>query len=110
MAHFPQLTRTQLWSAAAVLDPSIIGWAGSRDIPLSLARNGKVAKRSREICRDLTVGDIPSALGNVTVLSSPIMCTVSGTPSKIVCLKTGAHRQSYHLLERSLGPFACPHA
>lgn len=93
-----------------MLDPSIIAWAGIRDVPLSLARNGKVAKRSREICRDLTVCDIPTALGNVTVLSSPIMCIVSGTPSKKVCLKTGAHSQLYHLLERSLTPFVCPHA
>lgn len=54
-----------------MLDPSIAAWADSRDVPLSLARSGKVANKSREMCRGLTVHDFPNAPGSVTALSSP---------------------------------------
>lgn len=69
--HRPQLAGAQLRSTPAMLDPSIIAWADSRDVPLSLAGSGKVAKRSRELCRDLTVHDFPNTPGNVTALTSP---------------------------------------
>jgi len=55
----------------AELHPSIVARADIRDVPFSLARSGKVAKRSREICRDVTVHDFPDALADVTLLGSP---------------------------------------
>lgn len=69
--HRPQLTRAQLQSAPAVLHPSIFARAGFRDVLLSLAGSGQVAKRSRAMCRDLTVHDFPNAPGSVTAPSSP---------------------------------------
>lgn len=69
--HHPQLTRAQLQSAPAVLHPSIVARAGIGDVPLSLAGSGRVAKRSREMCRDLTVHDFPNAPGSVAALGSP---------------------------------------
>lgn len=71
LCHHPQLSRAQLQSGPAVPEPSIIARADSRGVPLSLARSGKVAKRSREMCRGLTGHDFPNAPGAVTVLSSP---------------------------------------
>lgn len=105
--HCPQLTRAQLQSAPAVLHPSIFARAGIRDVLLSLAGSGQVAKRSRAMCRDLTVHDFPNALGSVTAPSCHHVYSFWHSLQRTTFPKRGS-RSMVPSVEKGISPICMP--